>query len=190
MRKLLIVLFSLVSLSQAAEKIDLTQKMGVGIALHGYKWIAGDEYPYPVFFVPIHISKYVVEPSIYYLKSETGGGWQRPDVQEEYILGLGVFRRIDFERTFFAIGGRFGYGKLNSYSEGLNEQIIQYDDHVKTFIGPTIGSAYFFSPHFSVGLEASYLWLETRAKFRNHDSYSDYWQSEELKTNVILRFYI
>jgi opacity protein-like surface antigen len=134
-------------------------------------------------YVPIDISKnFRLEPSVRYSSRETSS----PSVAPAYAslevdsleLGIGVFglQQVE-EAAHLYYGGRVAYVDT-SITQTFRDESSQ--DGYR--IGPTVGFEYLFGGHFSVGGEASYMFVELDGDDNSEQS------SSGTETRLIFRY--
>jgi hypothetical protein len=119
-------------------------------------------------YVPVNITSSLrIEPSVRYISNEqTFTQTFSEDSQEtkQWELGVGVFglkKVADAAHIYY--GARFAYVDVQSTTVGEGSfglPVYGKTDQDGYRIGPTVGFEYLFGGHFSVGGEASYMFLD------------------------------
>ena len=163
-------------------------RIGFGIAFHDlYEW-QYLSYEAPSFYLPIDFGKYLIEPSISHERSRKSTIDYREETERVTILGLGVFVKKNYEKSYVYAGSRIGYG-TSSYSYQYMESSL-HDRSLKesvSFIAPTIGGQYFFSSHFSLGGEGGVRFDQIFIGNDTNGKISTY-KNEKVQMRIILRF--
>ncbi|PSQ69039.1 MAG: hypothetical protein BRD29_02450 [Bacteroidetes bacterium QH_2_67_10] len=163
---------------------------------------AGEEpvsVPTPSLLIPIDVSETLrIEPVLDYSRLTNSSSVDGPDYEDETSttltslrIGVGAFAKAPRGNdTNLYFGGRVGYNRVS-----YNRVRQRPDDEESTnasgfFIGPTMGSSYFFSDFFSIGgeVEARYSNIGTT------EEEDDVTESNEVTTitlrpSLVVRFY-
>ncbi len=171
---------------------DNSIKFGFGVAFHDIYDTDMYSYEAPSFFFPIHFNKFIIEPNIRYTSSKFDDErWTRRTGSTSF--GLGLFYKKMWPQT--DIYGGFRVVRGNSLSE--TDYTDPSDDDRKEevtydVIKPTIGGQYYFSKHFSLGVDLSFTRIVRKYQDNGGGYYPNYdeYKSFNTKTKIIFRFYL
>jgi len=92
---------------------------------------------------------------------------------------------VSSDDAHFLIGGRAGLSRRSSETEGADGQ--ESDSATDFSIGPAVGGEYYFSDHFSISVEARFLYVDVGTP----DDAPDDFSASRLRTSGVafLRFH-
>jgi hypothetical protein len=140
-------------------------EVGLGASL--FSGGEGSGYGYGI-SVPIRFANITIEPDISFSDWKNDTTSSVPSNTSTYesryfTLESGFYWRRQIVPSVEAyVGGRLGYTRRENSATYPFAPGSNYTRETSGYyLGPTIGAEYFFNPHFSVGLDASILYLST-----------------------------
>lgn len=109
------------------------------------------------FTIPITRSSLRLEPELGFSRSNRSID-DRSVTSSVLTVGTGVFYLSRFDDTLLQIGGRVGLSRLSDTEELRNDE--ETNSRTNFSIGPAVGGEYYLSDHFSLGLEARFVYVD------------------------------
>jgi len=108
------------------------------------------------FTLPVTTSSFRLDPEIGFFRSSQSTD-QRSQSQSVFTAGTGAFYLSQYDNAQLLIGGRLGLRRRGFTQEfGDDEESRSAIDFL---IGPAVGGEYYMSPHFSIGVEARFIYV-------------------------------
>lgn len=108
------------------------------------------------FTLPITSASFRLEPNVGFVRFSRSAN-DRTTTTSALTVGTGAFYLSKFEDTQLQIGGRIGLSRLSEVVENRNEE--DSSSRTNFLIGPALGGEYYVGKHFSVGIEARFLYI-------------------------------
>lgn len=171
---IVLLLFVPSAASWAQPEDDIT--VGLGVSINSFPVVtatAADGRPVSLspssVSIPITSSSLRIEPEIGFSR-ESVSSEDDAQTQSTLTVGTGGFLVSRYDDARLLLGGRVGLSRRASSVEFNSEE--ETSSAIDFLIGPAIGGEYYLSDHFSMGVEARFLYVNLGAPDDAPDDFS------------------
>jgi len=145
----------------AQPKRGASPTFGIGASVNAVPVVpsatATDSIDIPVgLTAPITFHDVRFEPQIGFVRTHRTGK-NTSQTTSAITFGTGAFYLLHFGDTVLQAGGRIGFTRVGMEREDADSN--ERDFTVDMFVGPVLGGEYYVSDHFSIGIEARFLYI-------------------------------
>ena len=131
--------------------------------------------------VPITTRSFRLEPEVGFARTSRSAD-DRSSTSSVFTIGTGLFAVSRFENTLLHLGGRVGLSRLSESQELRNDE--ESSSRINFSVGPAVGGEYYLSNHFSLGLEARFVYVNVGEP----DDAPDDFSASRLRTSGVAFF--
>ena len=149
--------------------------VGLGASINSFSVAAADAdggsvslTPFSV-SIPITAASFRIEPEVGFFRARESTG-ETSQTRSVLTIGTGLFSVWQEDDAQFLLGGRVGLRRRASSTEFRSEE--ESTSATDVSVGPAIGGEYYIGDHFSIGVEARFLYINLGTPDEAPDDFS------------------